>query len=346
MKKTICVICSLLSLCLSSCSTGSTSYKTQSGIEFNYNNISAYNDFWITNDNICFLEDSLFQNYFLANENGKKRIDSNQGYGFGKIQQYGKKIYMLDQHNVIDESNSDYQLKCYDVESKKTTGLITIRNCDNFLILDENVVYLEYDWSTDSRTLALKLFSVNSNSYKTINNSVLSFGVIGKTLYYVTEEENVIAIFQYDIEMNSSAKCGEFVLKVADVESFREGVIVSYTPNYVILSWSDYQNNAATIWKFAFEEKNVNTIEVNGCISKFISFDKCSYFAMVDCREESVTKILKMTNDTNEMLQIGQIAGDCSLFVGSDKGVYVLEYDKSILIYYTEQNTSEIVYKF
>lgn len=348
MNKTICAICSLLSLCLflCSCSTGSTSYKTQRGIEFNYNNISAYNDFWLTNESICFLEDSLFQNYFLVNENGKRRIASNQGYGFGIIQQYDKKIYMLDERNSIDERNSDYQLKCYDIESRKTTDMLTIRNCDNFLVLGENVVYLEYNWTASSRNLALKMFSVNSNRYDTIDNSVLSFGVIGNELFYVTEEENVISIFQYDMEKNSSVKCGEFFLEVADVEDFRECVIVSYTSNYVMLSWSDYQNNTSIIWKFTFEENDVYKTEFNGCITKFISYDKNSYFAMLDDSEESNTKIFKMTNDTSETLQIGQIAGDCSLFVGSDNGVYVLEYDKNILTYYAEQDISEIAYKF
>lgn len=346
MNKGICIICLLLSLCLCSCSANSVLYSPQEGIEFNYNNISAYNDFWLTNESICYLEDTLIQNYCLVAGSNKKFLCSNSGNGFGKIQNYDSKIYMLDEYKIVDEYNSEYRLKVYNVETDNTTNITTIKNCDNFLVLNEDIFYLQYSWNTSARELSLRKYSVDSDAHTTIYDSVLSFGVIGNDLFYVSEKDNVVSIFQYDAQSDLSVKCGEFTLDAAHVEAFKGYVTVSYTADYVIFICGNYQEVTSTVWTFSLKEKTASVVNQSGCITSFVSYDKCSYFAMYDTQEENVTKIFKMTNGTNETFQIGKIKGDCSLFVGSDAGVYVLQYNENVLTYFTDQNTSKTVCKF
>jgi hypothetical protein len=346
MNKGICIISLLLSLFLCSCSANSALYHTQEEIKFNYNNISAYNDFWLTNESVCYLDDSLIQNYYILSEKGKSKISSNSGYGFGVIQNYGSKIYMLDECKSIDEYNSMYLLKVYDVESGKLSDVATIKNCDNFLILNEYVFYLQYNWTDNSRRLSLRVFRPDSGEHFAINDAVLSFGVIGSDLFYASEEDNKVSVFRYDVKNDLSVSCGGFLLDTTDIETFKQHVIVSYVPNYIMFTCSNYQDVTSTIWKFSLEEKNVSKVEQNFCITNFISYDQCSYFTMFDAEEENVTQIYKMANDTNETVKIGEIEGECSLFVGSDEGVYVLQYNENVLRYLSNQCTSKTVCKF
>lgn len=102
----------ILIICVSFMFTGcsfagdkSALYSPQGTINFNYNNISANNSFWMTNENICYLEDFLYQCYSTVTEKEKSIICANSGYGFGTVQQYGDSIYMLDEIKFIDEVN-------------------------------------------------------------------------------------------------------------------------------------------------------------------------------------------------------------------------------------------------
>ena len=266
----------LLYLC--SCSTGSAIYEVQEKIRMNYNNISNYNDFWMTSDSLCYLDDSLVQKYFLVDKNSKTRIGTNSGHGSGKIQKYDNKIYILDESNVIDEYNSEFELKVYDVISKTTTKICSIKNCDNFLVLDEAVYYLEYNWVDGIRTMALKKSLIDFSGHNTIGTEVLSFGVIENNLFYVTEEKNMVVIFRYNDETKSSIKCGEFSLETINTKNFRDSVKVSYTSNYVLFSWVDYENKASMISKYSFKNNILNNINVEGYIDGFVAYDTYSYF--------------------------------------------------------------------
>lgn len=334
-------------LCLSSCSKSSKAYQKQEGIMFNYNNIDKNSGVWLTNDNVCYLEDMLLQSYCLVSENGKKRICSNNGYGFGKIQHYGDKIYMLDCYTYIDEQNSDYLLKYYDVEQKTVNDILTIRNCSEFLVLNGDIFYSEYYWLKDMQKKFLKMYSTNSNAYSTINDSVLSFGVIGNDVYYVTEDNNNVSIFRYDKDNKNSIECGQFALETENVEGFREFLNVSYTPQYVIFSLSGLQNNTSKIWTFTLEDRSVNQYNFNGDITTFISYNECSYFATYDnSQQEEISTIYKFVNHTGETTRMGHLPGYCGLFVGSDDGVYVTARDKNRIVYYSKENEPKTIYEF
>ncbi len=347
MKKVSCLLSILILLFLSSCSTNSNVYQTQDGITFNYNNIGTSSGIWLTNESICYLEDMLWQNYYLVSDNKKERICSNNGYGFGRIQHYGDKIYMLDCCTYIDEQNSDYLLKYYDVEQKKVNDIITIRNCDEFFVLNNDIFYLRHYWLDDMQKLSLKMYSTNSNIHTSINDSVLSFGVIGNDVYYVTEKNSIISIFRYDKGNGSSVECGKFALETEDVESFREYVNISYTPKYVMFSLSGLQNNTSMIWKFTLEDSSVEKFDFDGNITTFISYNECSYFVAYDSNQDKENStIYRLTNKTGETSKMGQFSGYCGLFVGSDYGVYVIERSKNRIVYCSEEEDYNIVYEF
>ena len=343
MKKIV-VVCMLLILCFTSCLGNSEFYVTQEGIEMNYNNISSYNDFWLTNDSFCYLNNSLIQEYVLVNESSKTKIGTNNGYGFGKIQKYKDRIYMLNECRAIDDYNSEYELKLFDIKSGKTFSICSIRNCDNFFILNDVLYYLEYKWTEEGRGLTLKEYVFDSCQENTIAKDVLSFGVIKDSVFYVVGKNDMITAFKYNNELEFSIECGKFALENKSVSDIKNSVEVSYTPKCLLLSWVDYKTETSIVLKYSFKDDILSKMHIKGCIDSFISYNEFSYF-IVSYEQQPDSKLYKFNNISNEITPIAQIVGEGSLFVGSDDGVYVLENTSGFLKYYFEQGSSRIVCK-
>lgn len=343
MKKIVALIFSCL-LFMCSCSVETTTYKNQEIISMNYNNITNYCDFWMTTDSICYLEDYLGQVYFMVDKNSKTKIGANSGYGFGRIQRYEEKIYMLDELDIIDEYNSKFELKCYDNNTKKVEVICSIMNCDNFLVLDESIYYLEYTWVNDFRKLTLKRFSINSKEYATIKDEVISFGVIDNCLYYVTEENNMMMVLKYDIENEESIRCGDFSTEEFDLKRINT-LRASYTQNNIFFSWIDYENETSTILSYSFEQNALSSRKIKGCIDGFVSYNANSYFIVSSEKSEN-SELYMLNNKTDEITKITEIQGEGSLFVGSDEGVYVLRNKDNNLVFYSNKGNTRVVYKF
>ena len=338
------IFCLLLIFTLCSCSfkPESAKYSTQENISFNYNNIDKAADIWLTNENLCFLKDNLIQNYYLVNENGKKKICSNNGYGFGEIQDYGDKIYMLDLKEDIDEENAYYLLKCYDVKQKTINDIFTIANCSDFFVINDDVFYLQFHWHGDTMEYSLKMYSLTSKTHTTINNQLFSFGVIENEVYYLTEANGTISIFKYDKLANSSVNCGSFELNQS-VEYFKESAEISYTPNYIMCSLG-WLRDQSIVWNFSLKDKSLNQFNFDGEIMSFISYDECSYF--ISDNEGNTEAIYKFVNNTGETTKIAEFPGYCGLFVGSDSGAYVVEYDTNKIFYCSEKETPKFIGNF
>lgn len=320
-------------------------YSPQDTINFNYNNISTNNSFWMTNEKICYLEDYLFQFYSMVTEKEKSIICGNGGYGFGTVQQYGNSIYMLDEIKFIDEGNSNYLLKVYDIKTKKTEDITILKNCENYLLLNETVFYLQYDWSKTPRKLSLHSYSPDLDTHTTIRNDVLSFGVIDDRLVYAIKEENIVSIFKYDEGNMSSEKIGEFPIEYSNEIAFSEDVSFCYTSDYVLVEYTDWENDSSTIWKYAFATNDVSQISFDGCINDFISYDKYSYLAIYEDKDTEMNCIYRLSNDSNELLKIGQFDGGCDLFVGSDEGTYALQHNEAAFIYISNEGDLKIVHE-
>lgn len=348
-KKYIAIILALFYcfMWLCSCSTNAT-YNTQEKIKTNYNNISNYCDFWLTNDSICFLDNSLFQKYYLIEKNSKTKIAANGGYGFGKIQRYDNNIYMLNEVEFLDERNSKYELKCYDINSKTTSKICSVKNCENFLVLDNTIYYLEKTWSNNVLTLKLKKFSFDCKQHITINSDVMSFGVIKNSLCYVIKRKNKIAIYKYSSDSSDSVKCGEFLLEGTDTKTpddfFSNNFKVSYTLDFVLFSWIDYKNETSKILKYSLKNDALSEININGYIDAIVAYDTYSYF-ITSLEKSENSELFKLENDANKIIKIAKFSGKGSLFVGSDDGAYVLEYNDYVLNYYNG-GSSHLVYKF
>lgn len=310
----------------------------------NFNNITNYCNFWMTTNSICYLEDSLVQTYFMVEKNSKTKIGVNNGYGFGMIQKYEEKIYMLDESDNIDEHNSMFQLKCYDINDKKLEEICSLKNCDNFLVLDESIYYLEYTWINDFRKLALKRFSLDFKEHFTIEDDVVSFGVIDNCLYYITEKNNKMIVLKYDIENKGSIKCGEFSIEGFDVKEINT-LRASYTPSNIFFSWINYENETSMIANYSFEQNVLSIKNVEGYIDGFVSYNFHSYF-IVSSEKSKNSELYMLNNKTEEITKITEIHGEGSLFVGSDEGVYVLKNEDSKLMFYSNEGNTQVVYEF
>lgn len=310
----------------------------------NYNNITNYCNFWMTTDSLCYLEDSLVQNYFLVDKNSKTKVGENKGYGFGKIQRYNEKIYMLNESDHTDEYNSKFELKCYDINTKKAEEICSVKNCYNFLVLDASIYYLEYTWMSDHRKLTLKRFSVDSKEYVTIKDDVVSFGVIDHCLYYIAEENNMMIVFKYDVESKAAVRCGEFSAEGFDVKNIST-LRASYTKSNIFLSWIDYENETSTILRYSFEQNALSNRKIEGYIDGFASYNANSYF-IISSEKSKNSELYMLNNKTDEINEITKIQGEGSLFVGSDEGVYVLKNKDNKLAFYSNEGNTQVVYEF
>ncbi len=342
-KIAVLIIICLLFLC--SCSINSDTYNNQETIGINYNN--AINDcrFWLTTDDICYLEDNLIQSYFMVDKNSKTKIGTNGGYGDGTIQRYEDKIYMLHTSTNIDENNSEFELKCYDVNSKKTEKICSIKNCVNYLVLDGLIYYLECTWN-EFITLELKSFSVNTEKHTKISGNIVSFGVIGDSLYYVSEENDKMVVYKYDGENEKSIKHGDFSIegfssKMTDTLTSTS----SYTQKCIYFLQTDSECESTTIWKYSFDKNALSHMNVDGYIDEFVSYNDNSYFIISSESSES-SVLYKLNNDTDEIIQIAEIQGSYDLFVGSDKGAYVLKQNDMSLVFYSNEGKPQVVYNF
>lgn len=310
----------------------------------NYNNITNYCDFWMTTDSICYLKDSLVQTYYMVDQSSKTKIGENNGYGSGKIQRYEEKIYMLEESENIDEYTSKFDLKSYDNNSKKIERICSVNNCDNFLVLDESIYYLEYTWVDDYRKLTLKSYSVDSKEHAAIKDDVISFGVIDDQLYYVAEENNMMLVFKYDIERKESVGCGDFSADGFDVKNI-DTLRASYTQSKIFFSWIDYENEASTIMSYSFEQNELSKRTLEGYIDGFVSYKSNSYFVVSSEKSEN-SELYMLNNASDETAKIAEFRGEGSLFVGSDKGAYVLRNNDTKLVYYSNEGNTQVVYEF
>lgn len=344
MMKKIAIVVAFCLLFMCSCSTSSDIYENQENINFNYNNISNYAGFWLTTDSICISEHSIFATCFIVDKTSKKKID----FGLGKIQQYGDKIYILEETSSFDD-NRNFRFKLYDINSNKIEKIISVKNWLDFLVLNKSIYYLEENWFDDVYTVSLNKLSLDSKERNTINNNVLSFGVIENSLCYMTKENNKILIFKYDAEEKTSIKYGEFLLEGANTELFNDyyyyNVTISYTNNYVFISRVDYEYETTSILRYSFKTSDLSNMTVDGDVNSFVSYDANSYFLNYSETSKN-SELFLLNNDTNEFTKIAEFKGMGSLFVGSDKGAYVSKDHDGDLTYYSNEGDSQFVFSF
>lgn len=196
----------------------------------------------------------------------------------------------------------------------------------------------------DFRKLTLKRFSIDSKEYTTIEDNVISFGVIDNCLYYVAEEDNLIMVLKYDIENEESIRCGDFLAEEFDVKTINN-MKVSYTQNNIFFSWIDYENETSTILKYSFGQNALNRTKMEGYIDGFVSYKANSYF-IISSEKSDNSELYMLNNKTDEITKITEIQGEGSLFVGSDDGVYVLRNKDNNLVFYSNYGNTQVVYKF
>ena len=327
--------------CLSSCTTSKMECNPQDNANINYNNIGFGGGYWLDNNSFCYLSSSLTRKYYIIDAISKTQIGSNGGYGDGNIQKYGDKIYMLHCIDNVDEYNSSYELNLYDIASSKLTMLTSINNCNTFLVLNETVYYSEYGWINDSKITTLKFFLSNSSQHKTIKENIISFGVKEGSIFYLTNENGKISIYKYNVESESSIKQGEFYLDEDYILELQELQAVSYTPDYLLFKIPNYENETSSkIFKYSFKNNALISIDFDEYIDNFISYNNYSYFTTYN-ENSDISKLYKMDNNTNEIVQLQTIKGLCtSLFVCSDNGTYVYELNDCDLNYYSNEPNS------
>ena len=283
----------------------------------------------------------------MIDHNKKTSLGFNGGYGVGDIQQYGNEVYMLNMVNNVDERNSTYEIKRYDVDSEKTTILCSINNCRKFFVLNKTIYYSEYTITDDDRILTLKTYSPELNKHETVKESIISFGVIENSVFYLSEENGRIVISQYNNNTKTSHAKGDFFLEQEDIDRFKDFPSVTYAPNYLFFDITNYETEESKTFKYSFASNDLVPLQFDEhtSISLPIPYNAYSYFKIYN-ENTNVTELYQMNNETNEILQLQTIKGVCSLFVGSDNGVYVYELDNCNINYFSNEPNSKPITVF
>lgn len=176
--------------------------------------------------------------------------------------------------------------------------------------------------------------------HETICVSVVSFGVIGDKLFYLTESHEVFTVFEYDEKNNTSVEHGDFSLPQTSYGDDFLIVPVSYTPEHILIIAdayhlnSDEEDDTSYIFNYSLHDNLLSEIRVDYVIDSFIAYKNNSFFSGYKTDETEGTHYLfKFDNQTNQIEKMGE-ANICDIFVGSDEGVYVRD-DNSITYYET-----------
>ena len=339
MKRLIAAICIICLFALCGC-TPKRVYSPPENIALNYNNVSAHSTMWLTNEGYCYLEYGLFNRaYYYATRSGVQRLCNNNGYPLGRAQQYDSDtIYIMEEHHEADDGKWISLFKSYDLKNRKVTKITNMENCLSYFLLDGAVFYLQYKECVFALNPALMMYS--GNTHTTVAPSVLAFGVRNNQLVYLTVENGTATVYQYDKEVGLANAIASFSVGTLDVDDLLD-VKVCFTSDRVLLVQTNATTYTSTIWNYSFDADQVHKETISGWMYDFVSYDKNSFFTLLEKDDTDNVQIIQMDNATNTRTCIGQHTGYCSLFVGSDAGAYV---SGGGIAYYSETTGRVVVY--
>ena len=342
MKKIFSLICVLLAICLLTACT--TVYVPQENINLNYNNNSGgYCPFWLENDYFVYsdADDNFKYKYFIKDQNQNKMISQKEADSMEKVQAYGNMIY----YAVYEETDQGVLDTSYIYQYNRITNTETYIASTHYFetfFVDGQYLYLvasqenfnEYHYITD-------VISLETREIITQIPDIYVCGMRKGVFTYLKDTKDGFDIFEYHPQTEKTEKIADFPLPIT--KNITIHPVVNFTSNAIILDATLSQNEVSQILIYNFKEDSLKTIDPPYTVDTIVAYENHAFCSLTDY-EDYKTYLYSLNLDTFELLQLGRIGEDKSLFVTSDEDVYLCSnWDGIEIIHYNLDGTKEKV---
>lgn len=337
MKKIICLVCILLTVVLlTACSTV---YVPQENINLNYNNLSA-GDFyyWLENDYVIYSDTNkdYEYTYFMKTDKENVPLSSKETAAWETVQVYGSYIYYS---VAVDENEENYDaadIYRYDTAAKTETYIATASYFSNFFV-DASYLYLVNSQENFNGTCySTNIISLETQETVTQISDIYTCGMRNGNFTYLKDTKDGFEIFEYLLKTNKSQKIGTVTLPVTTNINIHE--TVNFTSQNMILEAAFTESDVSQILIYNFNDGTLKTIDTPYFLCEIIAYDNHA-FCMLDDWDSNKYYLYSLNLETFELLQLGRIGGDKSLFVTSDEDVYLCGWDE--IVRYNLDGTKE-----
>ena len=343
MKKVISLITILLAaMLLTACSTV---YVPQENINLNYNNLSAGNSsYWLEKDGCYYSNDSQEElHYIMKTEKGNTSFDTTSPYGRTYLQGYGDFIYYVRaQGEDIEDNFYAYDIYQYSIPSKTSTFITSADNFDTFFADATHIYIINGQENFNGYRYTADVISLETLELITQIPDIYACGMRNQAFTYLKDTKDGFEIFEYSPKTNKSQKTAGFTLPITQgIEIYQA---VNFTSEVMMLESHLTESEVSKILIYNFKSEELKTIDLPYCPIEIVAYENHAFCTMDDW-ENGKFYLYSLDLNTFELLQLGKIHEDKSLFVTSDKDVYLCGWDDEIIHYNLDGTKEQVLVK-
>lgn len=339
MKKIICLVCIFLTVVLlTACSTV---YVPQENINLNYNNLSA-GDFyyWLENDYVIYSDTNkdYEYTYFMKTDKENVQLSSKETAAWETVQVYGSYIYYSVATDENEENYDAADIYRYDTAAKTETYIATASYFSNFFV-DASYLYLVNSQENFNGTCySTNIISLETQETVTQISDIYTCGMRNGNFTYLKDTQEGFEIFEYLPKTNQSKKIGTVALPITnDITVYKT---VNFTHKVMILESLLAETFTSQILIYEFNSGTLKTIDTPYALDGMIAYENHAFCILSDW-DSNKHYLYSLDLETYQLLQLGRIGGDKSLFVTSDEDVYLCGWDE--IVRYNLDGTKEQV---
>lgn len=343
MKKIFSLICVLLAICLLTACT--TVYVPQENINLNYNNLSAGDSsFWLENDYVIYsdINEDFEYNYFIKNSQGNTPISSKETSSWEVMQAYGNAIYYSVLTEEGDENYDAADVYRYDTTTKTETYLASSTYFQNFFVNNSYLYLINIQDNFNKTCYSADVISLETQETVTQISDIYTCGMRNGRFTFLKDTENGFEIFEYLPKTNESQKIGTVTLPITNDITIHE--TINFTNEVMILESFLTKSNASQILIYEFKSGAIKTIDTPYNLDEIIAYEN-NAFCILNDWEANKYFLYSLDLQTHQLLQLGKIHEDKSLFVTSDKDVYLCGWDDEIIHYNLDGTKEQVLVK-
>lgn len=330
--------CLLAALC--GCGT-QMYYVPQTGINLNYNNISAGGAVWFDNDGIYYPSyDRLVLNIRSIDSSGKHRLTTADNTT--SLQKHDDCLYWVDyalQPGV-------QKLMKYDLTAGKKTKVVEF-TCDDVFecyLVGEYIYAMTSTIDKYSHRYNAVMISVQTGDVVDIAKDIFACGVHGDCFYYLVTSGSMMQVYSYDRNKRTSIPLGSFEPELSISEYCYE--------------WVNFTSDSVLFYSIADEESRIHRYDylqdiyifqpVSGFIYSLVAYDEYAFMLVNDQwdeeNEDMLSSLYHIELDLLSMERIDEgLRAYDDLFVTSDQDLYLFDSDEDKFYHYTGDGTKEEV---
>ncbi len=342
MKKSISLIAILLAMILLTACT--TVYVPQENINLNYNNLSA-GDFyyWLENDYVIYSDSNkgYEYTYFMKTDKENVQLSSKGTAAWEVVQAYGNTIY----YSVMAEENEDNydaaDIYRYDTVAKTESYIASSPYFQNFFVNDSYLFLISIQDNFNGTCYSTDVISLETQETVTQISDIYTYGMRNGNFTYLKDTKDGFDIFEYLPKTNESKKIGTVTLPITTDITIYE--TVNFTQELMLLESFLTETETPQILVYEFNSGTLKTLDTPYAIEEMIAYKNHAFCVLADW-DANKYYLYSLDLKTFELLQLGRIGDDKSLFVTSDEDVYLCGWDDEI-VHYNLDGTKEKVLK-